>query len=415
MGNKCEKHFCNEKEPNKHFPNWMKCLPDSSLLSSLTIPGTHNSCSLFGGVIAITQTWSIPLQLKAGIRYFDIRLRKYKDKLRLQHGVMNQKCTFDIILKHFKDFLTDQSSEVIIMAVQEEYQAKDCTKTMNELFEEYTREYHDLIVEYKGKDVPLNAIRGKILFINIFHSRVVWTPLFKTQNDWVVNTHKNIIEKTRKIKQLFNRAITLIDDGFIYVNYLSGVSDYGIITPARCAHDTNKKVFKFKGRLGIVLCDFPGEGLIEHLIDQNVSFSPAPMNRQIKLVNKLSISLIHVNTKKYLSLWSNNNVLICSKQKYDFTISIRNDTKRKVYDQDLIRLTSNDNSFEMEIVIIKKKDNDKEKKVIEIFKGDILYLIIKDKKKEKHYLSSDYSLKSKQIQKTHLLQNVDNSCEWIID
>ena len=67
MGVKCERHFCSEKEPKTFQPDWMSKIPNNIPLSQLTIPGTHNSCSLYGGPIAITQSWSIANQLRAGI------------------------------------------------------------------------------------------------------------------------------------------------------------------------------------------------------------------------------------------------------------------------------------------------------------------------------------------------------------
>lgn len=415
MGNKCERHFCNETEPKKHNLNWMKSLSDSALLSSLTIPGTHNSCSFFGGSIAITQTWPIPLQLKAGIRYFDIRLRRYKNKLRLQHGVMNQKCFFDVILKDFKEFLTEQPTETIIMAVQEEYKAKTSTKDMNTLFEEYTVDYNDLIVEFKGQSISLGSIRGKILFVNVFHSRINWITSFKPQNDWVVNQTKNIVDKKRKIKKHFNRTITFMNENFIYLNYLSGVSNYGIVTPSHCAYETNKEVFKFKGRLGIVLCDFPGEELIEYLIEENFLNNVPPIGQSIEIINKSTINIIHINTKKYLAVNSENNQLICSKEKYDFIISTKDD-QNGVYDNDIITLKNTDNSFKTQISIMKKQPIYIEKKTLHnIYKGDFAYILIKDKQKEKKYLSSDYSLKINKIQRTILTPKEDNTCEWIIE
>ena len=99
----------------------MSKLPDNSKFSSLTIPGSHNSCSFFGTVIARTQTWSITDQLLSGIRYFDIRLRLYENLLRLQHGITNQYAFFDEILGYFINFLKEYPKEIIFMAVQKEY------------------------------------------------------------------------------------------------------------------------------------------------------------------------------------------------------------------------------------------------------------------------------------------------------
>lgn len=431
MGNQCEKHFCNEDHPSKLFPHWMKSIPDSALITTLTIPGTHNSCSFFGTAIAITQTWPIPLQLQAGIRYFDIRLRLYYNTLRLQHGIMNQKCTFDVILKHFKDFLLKQPSETIIMAVQNEYKETNCTKSMNELFNEYTKDYKDIIKQYEGKDIEIGSIRGKILFIHVFHSFIHKVPRVITQNEWVVNFPNNIKQKKQKIKTLFNKAVINRNDRILYINYLSGVSDYGIVTPARCAGVTNRLVFKFKGRLGVVLCDFPGENLIEYLIEQNYSSSPAPMQlKETEVTGNSRIGFINVNTKKYLALNEINE--FCSiKAKFYFNVLLKNNSlatsnddiktngPQFMFSGSKVKVMSIKHIFESEMIIVKANDNKAlttSNKAIQYLKtGDIVFLC-KDITINKQFLCSNYQLKQGKEQKVKLASNINEpGCEWMID
>ncbi|KAG1926597.1 PLC-like phosphodiesterases superfamily protein [Pimephales promelas] len=55
---------------------WMETLDDDKLISTLTIPGTHDALALYGGPFAKCQAWSLEDQLKAGIRYFDLRTMK---------------------------------------------------------------------------------------------------------------------------------------------------------------------------------------------------------------------------------------------------------------------------------------------------------------------------------------------------
>ena len=305
MGCKCEKHFCNLKTPKTLHPNWMNDVPDHIPLSQITIPGTHNSCAFTGGVMAVTQTWSIPLQLRAGLRYFDLRLRRYNKQLRFYHGIMNQCMGFEEVLCEFNAFLKEYPSETIIMAVQEEYN-KCCTETsMAQLFSEYTKAYEDVIVQYKGKDVLIGDIRGKILFVKAFHILATRITNFNVQNDWVVNFPSSIKDKKRKIKRHLNKAIVDVNSTKIYVNYLSGSSDYILVTPEKNAYQTNKVVFRFKGRLGIVLADFPGEELIDHLLAQN-DFTEGNYPRQreegVKIESGMNVHILNANTLKYLAI-----------------------------------------------------------------------------------------------------------------
>ena len=94
MGNKCEIHFCDKNIPKIKYPNWMSYLDNNKELKDLTIPGTHNSCAIHGITFAVNQSWSLENQLNAGIRFFDLRLRLYNNKLKAFHGPINQKIYF---------------------------------------------------------------------------------------------------------------------------------------------------------------------------------------------------------------------------------------------------------------------------------------------------------------------------------
>ena len=111
------KTYNDSSQPSVYNLAWMQSIPDSTKLSSMTIPGTHNSCALHGICCARTQSWSLPEQMKAGLRYFDIRLRLYNNTLRSFHAFVDQKDTFDIILSYALNFLNQYPSECIIMQV----------------------------------------------------------------------------------------------------------------------------------------------------------------------------------------------------------------------------------------------------------------------------------------------------------
>lgn len=50
---------------------------------------------------------------------------------------------------------------------------------------------------------------------------------------------------------------------------MSASSDYLLVLPSTVAHETNKVPINYNGYLGIILADYPGEKLIDHLIQQN--------------------------------------------------------------------------------------------------------------------------------------------------
>jgi hypothetical protein len=232
---------------------------------------------------------------------------------------------------------------------------------------------------------------------------------------------------------MFNRAQTLINDGNIYLNYLSGVSDYGIITPKAVAYETNKEVFKYNGRLGIVLIDFPGEELISYLIEQNFknenfkkSKSENLNNLNSKnLIDKISnydnfikngdkVKIIHLNTLKYLSVEDKNNILFCSKKPFFFEIKKRKDDEIDFNDGSMIKLVSDKKEFVFEIR--KHKINGNNSK--EILNNDIISLGLFTDKGEEQFLMSDYNLidSNTKIQKVDMSQDdfYSDADQWII-
>lgn len=101
--------------------SWMKDIPDDARLLSLSIPGTHNSCSI-GGVLGFskTQNLDLPEQLNGGIRFLDIRLSHYQDNLFVHHDVVYMGKSYGDVLTACSSFLKRNPSEVILMSVKDE-------------------------------------------------------------------------------------------------------------------------------------------------------------------------------------------------------------------------------------------------------------------------------------------------------
>lgn len=435
MGNKCEPHFCNQKEPKMENKNWMKRIPDNTPLSALTIPGTHNSCGFHGFGVVVTQSWSIYYQLIAGIRYFDLRLRVLNNGLRLHHGFLDQKINFDEVLVDFIKFLEKHPTETIIMAIQQEYDTKNSSKDINQLYNEYTQQYKDKIIEYTGNPILMGEMRGKIVFINVFHSLAYKIPCSCVQNDWVVNFSSKIFEKKRKIKQHFIDALLYKNTNHLYINYLSASSDYLMVSASKISEITNKIPFKYKGRLGIVLCDFPGEKLIQHLISQN-SFDSSknieneePKDSIIQSGDKIYV--INVNSMKFLSL-DKEGSFICNRNFTSYIIDKIDQSNKDLGIEQKIKLTHIETGKQFEFTLTKKivtnsflqkvlgVEKDKERMEREKTVRDrnyVLFYNIDINTNEKLYLCSDYSLKDKKtkVQQVIMTNNEDdNKTRWII-
>eukprot|EP01032_Pedospumella_encystans_P011392 gene11392-13244_t len=120
--------------------NWMSRLPDDTKIASLSIPGSHETCAsrdpIFGipGITKDTakcQDFDLTPQLRMGVRFVDIRLKKVgivqplpHDKaiyvLKAYHGMVEQEITFAQILEKCNKFLTTNSKEIIFMSIRDE-------------------------------------------------------------------------------------------------------------------------------------------------------------------------------------------------------------------------------------------------------------------------------------------------------
>ena len=414
MGNQCTNHLCSEENPKSENKNWMSILPDSTPIYLMTIPGTHNSCALYGTFLAQCHSWSIPNQLKAGIRYFDLRLRLNDNTLDLQHGPINQKKEFSEIIKNFSDFLKENKSEFIIMAIQKEYKENKKNKSFEELYKEKIKNYKDLIIDFPNDDninFTLGELRGKILFINLFYYGIRRKNGIISQNEWVCNYQKNIIDKKRKVKRFFNKTINLIKLKNLFVNYLSASSDYLLVSPGQIANEVNKVVFKFKGRLGIVLCDFPGEKLINYLIEQNLSIEKFLYNENNFIYYNNCVTFKSFNTGKFLSI-NNNNSLFCIKKEYNFLLSKENlkENEMLVSNDDIVLIGNCD--FYFKIIKYSIDNNDDFNPYIN--NNDIVKLIPKDKNDS--VIVSDYQFKENKIHKVEIIKDDnDISQGWVIN
>ena len=357
MGYDESKAYSDSSHPSSYNVSWMKSIPDNTKLSQMTIPGTHNSCALHGICCARTQSWSLPEQMKAGLRYFDIRLRLYNNTLRAFHAFVDQKDTFDIILSYALHFLEENPSESIIMQIIAEHKSKNCKKTMPELYEEYTKNIKEKILEYKYKDITMGDIRGKILIIKIFHKSTKYLPGFLIQNNWSVNTRFSINIKKRKIKENFHRALAFKNNNKIFLNYLSCSSDYALMTPYTAAKKCNKLALRYKGRLGIILADYPGEYLIKYLIDQNFINNDKDNDYKKLIKNEDLVYIMHNDTQKYLNLDMNKfeNKIYCVKNEIGLTIRHKSDNINRDYfmeNDDIILIGKGNNQYEFKIINI---------------------------------------------------------------
>lgn len=167
-------------QDNKSFPKgdwsrdwWLAQLGNNMLISDLSIPGTHDTAAFNASPISKTQNLNILQQLKAGVRFLDIRCRHYEDKFYLHHGREFLGMEFDTaVLAVCKSYLQAFPTECIILSVKSEHTDTDNTSSFQECFARYQQASEAAGLQwYLGCDIPkLGDVRGKVVLFRRFEA-----------------------------------------------------------------------------------------------------------------------------------------------------------------------------------------------------------------------------------------------------
>jgi 1-phosphatidylinositol phosphodiesterase len=160
---------------NKNKPDlWMQRLDDDRAVTSLSIPGTHDSGathSIFD-VAGKCQDISISEQLAIGVRFFDLRLKMTDNKFVIVHSFVDQRLTFESVLKDMAGFISSNSSEFLIISIKQEADSVNSTLDFEELLLEYFKEYEELINLSTALPETVGEARGKIHILSRFSSTI---------------------------------------------------------------------------------------------------------------------------------------------------------------------------------------------------------------------------------------------------
>ncbi|EGN96244.1 hypothetical protein SERLA73DRAFT_76223 [Serpula lacrymans var. lacrymans S7.3] len=157
--------------PRRDTSNFLSEIPDTVPLSSLLLPGTHDTMAFYGWPVSQCQSLGTPLdaQLRAGIRVLDIRLSIIDSRLLAYHGAYPQRTPFRDILTTLYDFLNGQSTcyETIVVSIKQEDKG-------GELFSKLVREEimaspGGIELWYLENRIPtLGEVRGKAVMFSRF-------------------------------------------------------------------------------------------------------------------------------------------------------------------------------------------------------------------------------------------------------
>jgi 1-phosphatidylinositol phosphodiesterase len=156
---------------------WMSKLTDGTLLSALSIPGTHNSPTHHSALPSVRCQAVSPLeQLNNGVRFFDIRVQPTNpenpkdDGLNLVHGVFPVSLTgpkkFRDLLDKILKWLAENPSETLIMSLKREGPGNATDAQLSEIFKTH---YTNLEHWYTEPRIPrLGEVRGRIVLMRRF-------------------------------------------------------------------------------------------------------------------------------------------------------------------------------------------------------------------------------------------------------
>ncbi|KAF8597878.1 PLC-like phosphodiesterase [Ceratobasidium sp. AG-I] len=152
---------------------WMGGLSDKLLLSQLTIPGTHQSHSIFDTFAYGANAWAacqsashdVTWQLNAGVRFLDLRCRwdATANHLRMCHGNFDTSGTLNDVIQVLLDFVHHHRRETIIVSIRSENNTS--TPTSNP----FAQAVYDIINGsradwYLGTSIPLlEHVRGRLV------------------------------------------------------------------------------------------------------------------------------------------------------------------------------------------------------------------------------------------------------------
>ncbi|MCD3460506.1 phosphatidylinositol-specific phospholipase C [Streptococcus equi] len=213
----------------EQYTDWMETIDGNRRLSELSIPGTHDtlafSASLPVTSIVRTQSMNLQQQLDSGIRFLDIRLSHEGDRFYIYHGCVWTGYDFEDVCNIVQGFLKKHSTETILMRVKQENSSVS-DEEMWKLFDKFDTQYEELFwnrstVDYD--DPKLNEVRGKVVILSDvwgLKQGINYRELPK-QDNYRLRSNWDLYKKWEDVKKQIEYSNTNVN-GNISLNYLSG-------------------------------------------------------------------------------------------------------------------------------------------------------------------------------------------------
>lgn len=316
-------------------PDWMSRVPDHVSLTSLSIPGTHDTetYDLVDNPVYQTQNHDLKAQLRAGLRYFDIRGRILINEttggeegdpvIGIFHGGVYTGYTFEDVLLTLFEFLETYPSEGIVMRLKQEGSPvrvnragifdDDPDSTSLRSFEDAFNHYRlghaptrpgstkHLLLPWPPSSTSalpvfptMGQLRGRIIVLQEFPSAlgpygVPWkSPHISLEDLWIIPTPAHLEEKWDAIRRkLAEAGASPAGSDMLFLSHLSAsIGVLPIEAAAGPLEEVNGTVIVgmndrtglwleegegqgAEGKTGVIMADFPGQRLVDAVVKRN--------------------------------------------------------------------------------------------------------------------------------------------------
>ncbi|XP_010795830.1 uncharacterized protein, partial [Notothenia coriiceps] len=255
--------------PGSYNIPWMAGIEDFRTLSLLTFPGTHDSMALYGGPEAEHQAWALKDQLRAGIRFLDLKVFGLGNTLYIMRGVMYQHSTLKDVIDIVQAFLSEFKTEAVLIRVQPESFEK---QTVNEMVQSLIGNNQNVWVNTAMPN--MGQVRGKIVFLQK-STFTLGIPLIDTDGKHY-NEVSDVKNKDKMISKQLSQANEACggDNAILTDSTGTGFGTFRgmFLTPKRVAEKVNPWLNQYLRQFypnqprpcfGIIAMDFPGIDLIQ--------------------------------------------------------------------------------------------------------------------------------------------------------
>ncbi|CAK9440591.1 uncharacterized protein LODBEIA_P46330 [Lodderomyces beijingensis] len=236
-----------------NYRNWIGEVSDETKISTLSIPGTHNSAACHTALPSVQcQGASVTEQLEHGVRFLDIRVGRLllgnnKDDLQVIHGKFPVKIPFPLkltnVLEEIYRFVEANNRESVIVSIKQEG-SNDWDNRNDEFGKLIWRDYISPNKDrwYLNPEIPrVGDARGKIILFRRFgvqdeqlrrefgFDAPVWSynttdddrGSFRVQDFCEVETGQDLPKKIQYVKDMAQTAqsYTRDHDDKLFVNF----------------------------------------------------------------------------------------------------------------------------------------------------------------------------------------------------